>query len=67
MIERLIGLAINDFFESKLMIEDIEAELAGAPKKASDTDNLAVAEEANVDEDVTAEAKASSDMEISIK
>ena len=67
MIERLIGLAINDFFESKLMIEDIESELTEAPKKASDTDNLAVAEEANVDEDVTAEAKASSDMEIGLK
>ena len=31
------------------MIEDLEAELTGALKETSDTKNLAVAEEANVD------------------
>ena len=40
------------------MIEDLGAELTGAPKK-SNTDNLEVDEEANVDEAVTVEAKAS--------
>ena len=41
------------------MIEDLESELTGALKKTSNTDNLAVAEEANVDYAITAEAKAS--------
>ena len=35
-------------------------------QKTSNTDNLAVAEEANVDEAVTAEAKAINDMEIDL-
>ena len=35
------------------MIEDLEAELTGALKKNSNTDNLALAEEANVDEAIT--------------
>ena len=41
------------------MIEDMEAELTKAPKITSNTDNLEVDEEANVDEAVTVEAKAS--------
>ena len=49
------------------MIEDMEAGLTGALKKTSNTDTSAVAEEANVDEAVTAEAKASNNMEIDLK
>ena len=41
------------------MIEDLEAELTGAPKETSNTDNSVVTEEADVDESITAEAKAS--------
>ena len=36
-------------------------------KKTSNTENLAVAEETNVDESVTAEAKASKNLEIDLK
>ena len=43
------------------MIEDLESELTVTPKGTPNTDNLEVAEEANVDEDITAEDKASSD------
>ena len=39
------------------MIEDLEAGLTGSPGKTSNVDNLEVAEEANVDEAITAEAK----------
>ena len=49
------------------MIDDLEAELAGSLKKTSNSDNLAVAEEANVDEAITVEAKASNEMEIDLK
>ena len=49
------------------MIEDIEAELIWAPKKSSNTDNLAVAEESIVDEAVTAESKASKNVEFDLK
>ena len=49
------------------MIEYMEAESIEAPKKTSNTDNSRVAEEANVDEVVTAEAKASNDMKIYLK
>ena len=45
----------------------MEAELTGAPKKTSNTKNSAEAEKANVDEDITAEAKASNKMEIDLK
>ena len=45
------------------MIEDLEAELTGAPKESSNTDILAVAEEANVDADIAAESKAINEME----
>ena len=45
------------------MIEDLEAELTGALKETSKTYNSAVAEETNVDEAITEEAKASNDME----
>ena len=44
------------------MIEDMEAELTEASEINSKTDNLAITEELNVDEDVTAEAKASNKM-----
>ena len=49
------------------MIEDLGAELTGAIKETSNTDNLAVVEEANVDEAITAESKASNDMENDLK
>ena len=48
------------------MIEDMEAELTEAPKN-SNTENLAVAEEATVDEAFTAEANDSNEMEIDLK
>ena len=38
-------------------------ELNGALKETSNTDNLAVAEEANVDEAITADSKARNEME----
>ena len=44
------------------MIEYLKAELTGALKETSNTDNSAVAEEANVYEAITAEAKAKNDM-----
>ena len=44
----------------------MEAELTGALKETSNTNNVAVAEEANVDEAITAEAKARNKMEIDI-
>ena len=49
------------------MIEDLEDELTRALKKTPNTDNQAVAEEANVNEAVTAETKASNDMDIYLK
>ena len=45
----------------------MEAELTEAPKKTSNTDNLAVAEEENVDEAVTEESKSANKMEIDLK
>ena len=54
-------------FYKKHMIEDLEAKLSGAPEETSNTDNLEVDEEENVDEAVTAEAKASNEMEIDFK
>ena len=59
---KLKELDINDLFERKKMIEDMEAEITEAPKINSNTENLAVAEEANVDESVTADGKASNKM-----
>ena len=41
------------------MIVDLEAELTGLLGKTSNNDTLVVAEEANVDEAITAVAKAS--------
>ena len=35
------------------MIGDLEAELTGEPKKTSNTDNVDLSEEANVDESIT--------------
>ena len=49
------------------MIEDLEAELTGATKETSNTDNLELAEEANVDEAITAEAKAINEMKNDLK
>ena len=49
------------------MIGDLEAEPTGASKEGSNTDNLAVAEEANIDEALTAEAKAGNEMENDLK
>ena len=49
------------------MIKDLEAELTRALKKTSNADNLEVAEEANVDESIAVEAKASNEMEIDLK
>ena len=48
------------------MIEDLEADMTGSPKETSNTDNSAVSEEANVDESITSEAKASNEMESDI-
>ena len=45
----------------------MEAELTVAPKGTSNTENLDVAEEANIDEAITAEAKASNEMENYLK
>ena len=45
------------------MMEDLEAELTVAPNETSNTENLAVAEEVNVDEAITAEAKDINKME----
>ena len=60
-------LYINDFFEGKQTIKDMESELTEAPKNTSNTDNLEVAEEANVDEAISEEYKASNNMEIDLK
>ena len=55
------------FFERKQIIEDLEADFIGAPIDALNTEILAVAEEANHDESITAVAKASNGMEIDLK
>ena len=49
------------------MIEDLESELTGTPKETSNTDNVDLAEQENVDKAITAEAKAIKDMENDIK
>ena len=48
------------------MIEDLKANLTGAPIDASNPDNSAVYEEANADESINAVAKASNEMEIDL-
>ena len=48
------------------MIEDLEANLTGAPIDASNHDDLAVAEEVNADESITAVAKDRNEMVIDI-
>ena len=50
-------LDINGFFERKKTIENLEAEMTGALLKTSNTDNSAVAGEANDDEYITSEYK----------
>ena len=54
-------------FYGKQMIEDLGADLTGAPKYASNTDDVALAEVQNSDEAITIEAKASNEMEICLK
>ena len=44
------------------MMEDLEAELPVSPKETSNTNNVALDEVENVDEAITAEAKAVNDM-----
>ena len=44
------------------MIEDLESELTRSLKETSNNDNLAVAQEENVDEDINEEAKAINEM-----
>ena len=46
---KLKELYIHNFFGRKHMVEDLEAKLTGLPKETSNTDNLAVALETNVD------------------
>ena len=65
--KELKELNVNNLFEREKMIEDMDAELTGALKKTSNTDDLAVVEEGNVDEAITAEAKASNEKEINLK
>ena len=64
MIERLTGLAIHckkirlqRVKKRKIIIEDLEANLTGTPIDVSNTDDLAVAEEENDDEAITAKSK----------
>ena len=49
------------------MIEDLEAEMTGSLKENSNSDNLAVAEEENIDEAITAESNASNEIENYLK
>ena len=49
------------------MIEDMEADFAGAPKYTSNTDDVTLAEVKHSDEAITAEANASNDMENYLK
>ena len=53
--------------ERKHIIEYLEARLNGASKETSNTDNLAVSEEASVDESITALDKARNEMENDLK
>ena len=55
-------LYTNDLFERKHTLEDMEAELTEASEIYSKLTNLAVTEEVNVHEAITAEAKASNRM-----
>ena len=54
-------------FLRKRIIEDLEANLTGAPIDASIPEILAVAEEANADEAVTEVSKAINEMEIDLE
>ena len=69
MVEHLLlkEFYYNDSVESKIIIEDLEANLAGAPIDASNHDDLAVAEEVNADESITAVAKDRNEMGINIE
>ena len=60
-------LDYNDFFDRKQMVEDLEVDLTGALKYASNTDDVALAEVADSDEAITAEAKATNDMKNDLK
>ena len=55
-------LNINDFFDRKYIIEYLETLMTGALKKTSKTDSLELAEESDVDEAITAEAKDNNEM-----
>ena len=44
------------------MIEDLGSKLTVTPKETSNIENLAMAEEENVDESITAESKTSNEM-----
>ena len=54
-------------FNRKQIIEDLEADLTGAPKQASNNDDVDLAEVSNANEDITAEAKASNEIENDLK
>ena len=54
-------------FERENNIDELENNLTGAPIDASNTEDLAVAEEPNSDEATTSVAKSSNDMEIDLK
>ena len=60
-------LDTNDLFGRKQMVVNMEYELTEASKISSKTDNLEVTEDANFDEAITEEAKASNKMEIDPK
>ena len=64
---KLEELDINDFFERKRMIEDMEDELTGAIIETWNTEYPEVAEEANVDKTIIEESKAINYMEINLK
>ena len=49
------------------MIEDLKADLNGAPIDALNTEDLVVAEQENLDESITAVAKDRNEMGIDIK
>ena len=49
------------------MVEDLKSELTEAIKETSNTENLAVAEEWNVDEAINAKAKAINEMKMILK
>ena len=59
-------LDYNDFFERKMIIQDLEDNLTRAPIYASNTDYSAVAEEENAYEAITKADKYRNNMDIDI-